>query len=114
MKPTPKRSLFNSLSSDMVTRVALVKVCTLTSGLYVCMLPAFLKNCWTELHEIFRDDLSSSKDQSIRFWERSGQRSRSRSQKGQNYWTELHEIFRDELSSSKDQLIRFWERLGQR
>ena len=30
-------------------------------------------NYWTELHEIFRDDLSSSKDQSIRFWERSGQ-----------------------------------------
>ena len=27
-----------------------------------------LKNYWTELHEIFRDDLSSSKDQSIRFW----------------------------------------------
>ena len=51
--------------------------------MYVCMLPTFLKNYWTELHEIFRDDLSSSKDQSIRFWERSGQRSRSRSQKGQ-------------------------------
>ena len=31
------------------------------------------KNYWTELHEIFRDDLSSSKNQSIRFWERSGQ-----------------------------------------
>ena len=28
-----------------------------------------LKNYWTEPHEIFRDDLSSSKDQSIRFWE---------------------------------------------
>ena len=41
------------------------------------------KNYWTELHEIFRDDLSSYKDQSIRFWERSGQRSRSRSRKGQ-------------------------------
>ena len=26
-----------------------------------------LKNYWTELHEIFRDDLSSSKDKSIRF-----------------------------------------------
>ena len=36
-----------------------------------------VKNYGTELHEIFRDDLSSSKDQSIRFWERSGQRSRS-------------------------------------
>ena len=47
--------------------------------MYVCMLPTFLKNYWTELHEIFRGDLSSSKDQSIRFWERSGQRSRSRS-----------------------------------
>ena len=34
-----------------------------------------LKNYWTELHEIFRDDLPSSKDQSIRFW--------SRLQKGQ-------------------------------
>ena len=41
-----------------------------------------LKNYWTELHENFRDDLSSFKDQSNRFWERSGQRSRS--QKGQN------------------------------
>ena len=49
----------------------------------VCMLPTFLKNYWTELHEIFRDDLSSSKDQSITSWERSGQRSRSRSRKGQ-------------------------------
>ena len=28
-----------------------------------------LKNYWTELHEIFRDDLSLSKDQSVRFWE---------------------------------------------
>ena len=42
-----------------------------------------VKNHWTELHEIFSDDLSSSKDQSIRFWERSGQRSRSR--KGQKH-----------------------------
>ena len=47
--------------------------------MYVCILPTFLKNYWTELHEIFRDDLSWSKDQSIRFWEWSGQRSRSRS-----------------------------------
>ena len=47
------------------------------------MLTTFLENYWTELHEIFRDDLSSSKDQLIRFWERSGQRSRSRSRKGQ-------------------------------
>ena len=44
---------------------------------FVCMLPTFLKNYWTELHEIFRDDLSSSKDQSIRFWEQSGQRSKT-------------------------------------
>ena len=49
--------------------------------MYVCLLPTFLKNYWTKLHEIFRDHLSSSKDQSIRFWERSGQRSRSRSRK---------------------------------
>ena len=74
---------FQFLSSDMVTNVALAKVCALTSGLYVCMLPTFLKNYWTELHEIFRDDLSSSKDRSIRFWERSDQMSRSRSRKGQ-------------------------------
>ena len=32
-----------------------------------------LKDYWTELHEIFRDDFSSSKDHSIRFWEWSGQ-----------------------------------------
>ena len=43
MKPTPKCSLFNSLSSDMVTNVALAKVCSLLSGLYVCRLPPFLK-----------------------------------------------------------------------
>ena len=51
--------------------------------MYVCMSPTFLKNYWTELHEILRDDLPSSKDQSITFWEWSGQKSRSRSQKGQ-------------------------------
>ena len=44
-----------------------------------------LKNYWTELHEIFRDDLSSSKDHLIRFWEWSGQRSSTRSQKGQKF-----------------------------
>ena len=33
-----------------------------------------VKNYWTELHKIFRDNLSSSKEQSIRFWERSHQR----------------------------------------
>ena len=32
MKPTPKCSLFNSLSSNMVTNVALVKVCALPSA----------------------------------------------------------------------------------
>ena len=36
MKPVPKCVLFNSLSSDMVTDVALAKVCALPSGLYVC------------------------------------------------------------------------------
>ena len=36
--------------------------------LYVCMLPIFLKNYLTELHENFRDALSSFKDQSTRFW----------------------------------------------
>ena len=37
--------------------------------MHACMLPTFHKNYWTELHKIFRDDLSSSEDQSIRFWE---------------------------------------------
>ena len=32
MKPTPKCSLFNSLSSDVVTNVALAKVCALPSA----------------------------------------------------------------------------------
>ena len=32
MKPTPKCSLLNSLSSDMVTNVALAKVCALPSA----------------------------------------------------------------------------------
>ena len=32
MKPNAKMSLFNSLSSDMVTNVALTKVCTLPSA----------------------------------------------------------------------------------
>ena len=84
----------------------------LYESMYVCMLPTFLKNYLAELHEIFRDDLSSSKDQSIRFWERSGQGQDH--EKVKNYWTELHEIFRDDLSSSKDQSIRFGERSGQR
>ena len=53
---------------------------------FLCMLPTFLKNYWTELHEIFRDDLSSSKDQSITFWEQSGQ---SQGHEVKNYWTEL-------------------------
>ena len=37
MKPTPKCSLFNSLSSDMVTNMALAKAYALPSGLYACM-----------------------------------------------------------------------------
>ena len=74
------------------------------------MLPTFLKNYWTEFHEIFKDDLSSPKDQLIIFWERSGQGQGYEGLK--NYWTELHEIFRHDLSSSKDQSIRFWERSG--
>ena len=45
MKQTPKCSLFNSLSSDMVTNVALTKVCALRVlvlvylfiGLHVCV-----------------------------------------------------------------------------
>ena len=53
-----------------------------------------LKNYWTELHETFRDDLSSSKDQSIRFWEWSGQKSRSRSRKGQKHiFVIMHPVF---------------------
>ena len=81
MKPGPKCSLFNSLSSDMPHD----KVTSFLwfIGLHVCMLLTFLKNNWTKLNEIFRNDLLASKDQSIRFWERSGQRSRSRSQKDQ-------------------------------
>ena len=34
-----------------------------------------VKNYQTKLHEIFRQDFLSFKDQSIRFWEQSGQRS---------------------------------------
>ena len=40
---------------------------------FVCNSPVislFLKNYFTKLHEIFRDDLSTSKNQSIRFGER--------------------------------------------
>ena len=81
MKPTPKCSPFDFLCSDvphdMVTSLLWF------IGLYVCMLPTYLKNCWTKLYEIIRNDLSSSKDQSIRFWVQTGQRSRSRSWKGQ-------------------------------
>ena len=36
MKPTPKGSLINSLSSDMVTNVALLKLCTLPSARTSC------------------------------------------------------------------------------
>ena len=73
-------------------RCGVGKVCALLSVhsslfiyWYVCMdvfYQLFSKTTWTELLEIFRGDLSSSKDQSIRFWERSDQRSRSRSRKG--------------------------------
>ena len=52
-----------------------------------------VKNYWTKLHEIIRDDLSSSK-QLIKFWERSGQRSRSKSQKGQKHiFVITHSVF---------------------
>ena len=84
MKSTPKCSLFNSLSLIWWQmwrwrRYALYRVVCM----YLCMLPTLLKNTWTELHEIFRGDLSSSKDQLTRFWEQSGQRSRSRSRRSQ-------------------------------
>ena len=72
-----------------------------------------LKNCWTELHEIFSDDLSSSKDQSIRFWSDQVKGEGQGHKTVKNYLTELHEISRDNLSLSKDHLIRFWEQLGQ-
>ena len=53
-----------------------------------------LKNYLTELHEIFRDDLSSSKDRMIKFWKWSRQRSRSRSQKGQKHILVItHSVF---------------------
>ena len=81
--------------------------------LLVCMhvcCQLFSKIAGPNCMKFFRDDLSSSKDQLIRFWERSGQGH----EKVKNYWTELHGIFRDDLSSSKDQSIRFWKRSGQR
>ena len=87
VKPAPKCSLFNSLSSDMLHEMVSSSFIGLFVCMYVCMLPTFLKNYWTELHEIFKDDLSSSKNQSIRFWERSGQRSRSR--KGQKLLNQI-------------------------
>ena len=102
MKPTPKCSLFNALSSGMPHEIVLshllvcMYVCyqlfSKTTGLncmkfsgMICYHPRTnqldfggeqvkVKNYWTKLHEIFRDDLSSSKDQSVRFWEQSGQR----------------------------------------
>ena len=37
MKPMPKCSLFNSLSSDMVRNVALAKVCALPSARSSCL-----------------------------------------------------------------------------
>ena len=78
-------------------------------GLYVCMLPTFLKNYWIELHEIFGHDLSSSKDQSSRFWSNQVKGQGQGHKKVKNYWTELREILKDDLSSSKDQSIRFFE-----
>ena len=71
-------------------------------SLYVCMLPTFLKNYWTELHEIFIqgpiDFILGAIRSKVKVMKRS-----------KNYWTELHENFRDDLSSSKDQSFRFWE-----
>ena len=94
MKPMPKCSLFNSLSFDMPHDMVASLLWFI--GLYVCMVSTFLKNYWTELHEIFRDDLSSAKDQLIRFWERSDQVQGH--EKVKNYWTELHEMFGDDFS----------------
>ena len=65
--------------------------------MYVCMSPTFLKNYWTELHEIFRDDLSSSKDQSIRYVSDQVKGQGQGHEGLKNYWTELHEIFRDDF-----------------
>ena len=57
---------------------------------FACMLSTFLKNYWTKLHEIFRDDWSSFKDQSTRFLGWSGQRSsRSRSQKSKKLQVQI-------------------------
>ena len=74
-----------------------------------------VKNYWTELHEIFRDDLTSSKDQSIRFWERSGQSSRS--QKGQKrIFVITHSVFvwfiwnqRQNVHFSNPYPLKWWQ-----
>ena len=62
-----------------------------------------VKNFWTKLHEIFSDNLSSSKNQSITFWEQSGQRSRSRSWKGQKH-TFCHNVLTFRLIHMKPTL----------
>ena len=102
MKPTPKCSLFNSLSSDIVINVALVKVCALPSDLCVCY-QLFSKttglNCLKFsgmiCHHPRTNRLDFGSDQV---------KGQGRSHKKvKNYWTELHEIFRDDLSPSKDQ-----------
>jgi len=46
--------------------------------LFVCVLFAKLKKYWTESHEIWWEDWLLSGDQLIRFWDRSGQSSRSK------------------------------------
>ena len=75
--------------------------------MYVCY-QLFSKTSWTELREIFRDDLSSSKDQLIKFWERSGQRSRSRSQKGQKrIFVITHSVFVRFIWNQR-QNVHFW------
>jgi len=48
--------------------------------LFICVLFAKLKKYLTELHEIWWDDCLLSGDQLMRFWDRSGQRSRVKGQ----------------------------------
>ena len=112
MKPTPKCSLFSSLSSDMVTNIALAKVCTLPNGLYVCTYvcyqifskttgPNSVKFSGTICHHPRTNHLDFGSDQA---------KGQGQGHEGlNNYWRKLHEIFRDDMSSSKDHSIRFWE-----
>ena len=102
MKPMPKCSLFNSLSSDMLTNVALAKVCALPSGLYVCMYvfyqlfskttgPNCMKFSGMICHHPRTNRLDFGSDQV----KGQGQQKGQESSLFKTTPTELHEIFRD-------------------